>query len=96
MEVSARLSSKGQITMPRSVRDALGLHEGDRVVFRVEGDRAVLAKTADFLTLAGSVPVPVAKRGLPWSDVLRESHRARGTRQASSSPRRDARAKPPA
>ena len=37
------MSSKGQVTVPKAVRDALGLGEGDDVVFRVEGDRAVLA-----------------------------------------------------
>ena len=43
MEVSARLSSKGQVTVPRAVREALSLEEGDRLVFRVVGDHAVLA-----------------------------------------------------
>lgn len=36
MEIAARISSKGQITLPRAVREALSLHEGDQVVFRVE------------------------------------------------------------
>jgi antitoxin PrlF len=58
MDVSARLTSKGQITIPRSVREALGLGEGDHVVFRVEGRRAVLARTPDLLDLAGAVEVP--------------------------------------
>jgi AbrB family looped-hinge helix DNA binding protein len=35
----------GQVTIPRSVREALGLGDGDHVVFRVEGRRAVLART---------------------------------------------------
>ncbi|MGH8575146.1 MAG: AbrB/MazE/SpoVT family DNA-binding domain-containing protein, partial [Gammaproteobacteria bacterium] len=38
----ARLSSKGQLTVPKAVRDALELREGDQVVFRVEGRRAAL------------------------------------------------------
>lgn len=80
MEVSARLSSKGQVTVPRAVREALSLYEGDRVVFRVEGDHAVIAKTPDLLSLAGSVPVPAAKRGTPWDKVLEET---RGNRAAS-------------
>ncbi len=77
MEISARLSSKGQVTVPRAVRKALSLEEGDRLVFRVEGDHAVLARTPDLLTLAGSVSVPAAKRGTPWAEVLRETRRAR-------------------
>ena len=77
MEVSARLSSKGQVTIPRSVRDALDLATGDSVVFRVEGDRAVLARTPDLLRSAGSISVPAAKRGTAWAQVLHETRSAR-------------------
>jgi antitoxin PrlF len=49
------VSSKGQVTVPKAVRDALGIGEGDNVVFRVEGSRAVLARTPDFLSLGGGV-----------------------------------------
>jgi AbrB family looped-hinge helix DNA binding protein len=79
LEVSARLSSKGQVTVPRAVREALSLHEGDRVVFRVEGRRAILARTPDLLALAGSISVPAAKRGTPWAEVLRQTRRSRAT-----------------
>ena len=77
MDVAARLTSKGQVTIPKAVRDALGLREGDEVVFRVEGARAVLARTPDLLELAGSVPVPAAKRGVTWDDVRRQTRTAR-------------------
>ena len=77
MEVSARLSTKGQVTIPKAVREALDLEEGDRVVFRVEGRHAVLARTADLLALAGSVSVPLTKRSTPWTEVLRQARRTR-------------------
>lgn len=77
MDATARVSSKGQITIPKVVRDALGLHEGDAVVFRVEDARAIVAKTEDFLDLAGSVPVPAQKRSTAWGDVLTEVRRER-------------------
>jgi antitoxin PrlF len=77
MEVSARLTSKGQLTVPRAVREALNLAEGDRVTFRVEGDRAVLARTPDLLSLAGSVAVPASKRGTPWHQVLQATRASR-------------------
>jgi antitoxin PrlF len=77
MDVSAQLSSKGQLTVPKVVRDALGLAEGDRVVFRVEGRRAVLARTPRLLDLAGSVQVPADKRGTPWPEVRRRTRAAR-------------------
>jgi antitoxin PrlF len=34
------MTSKGQVTIPRTVREALALQEGDEVVFRVESSRA--------------------------------------------------------
>jgi antitoxin PrlF len=77
MDVAARMTSKGQVTIPRAVREALGLGEGDHVVFRVEGRRAVLARTADLLDLAGSVEVPAEKRGVAWDEVRRRSRAAR-------------------
>src|SRR6266542_4685050 len=55
MDVAARLTSKGQVTLPKVVREALGLEEGDQVVFQVEGHRVILARTADLLDLAGAV-----------------------------------------
>jgi AbrB family looped-hinge helix DNA binding protein len=76
MDVMARLSSKGQVTVPKAVRDALDLKEGDQIVFRVEGKRAALARTPDLLDLAGAVPVPAEKRGLPWSEIRRRAHAA--------------------
>lgn len=73
MDSAARMTSKGQVTIPKEVRDALGLHEGDELLFRVERSRAVLAKTPDFLELAGSVSVPASKRGTAWDEVLRRT-----------------------
>ncbi len=79
MDVPATITSKGQMTLPKSVREALGLKEGDRVLFRVLEGRAVLAKVADFLDLAGSVTVPPAKRRTPWSEVKAKTWSARAT-----------------
>lgn len=77
MDAMARMSSKGQLTVPKAVRDALDLHEGDQVVFRVEGGRAAMGRTPDLLDLAGSVPVPAGKRGTPWSEVRRRTRASR-------------------
>lgn len=70
MDVAARVTSKGQVTPPKVVRQALGLEVGDAVVFRLEGNRAVLAKSASFLDLAGSIKVPAAKRNVAWDEVV--------------------------
>lgn len=81
MEAAAKVSSKGQVTVPKVVRDALGVTEGDEIVFRVEGNRALLARTPDFLTLGASVQVPAAKRNAAWDEVIARTRAARGRRQ---------------
>lgn len=81
MDAVAKLTSKGQVTVPKAVRDALGLEEGDQVVFHVEGNRAVLARTPDFLSLAGSMAVPAAKRNVAWDDVIRKTRSTRAAKR---------------
>lgn len=82
MDAAAKVTSKGQVTVPKAVRDALGIEEGDELVFRVEGNRAILARTPQFLELASSIQVPAAKRNVAWDEVIRRtrSERARARR----------------
>lgn len=77
MDSSAKVTSKGQVTIPKPVRDALDLHEGDELIFRVERSRAVISKTPDFLELGGTVAVPADRRGTAWNEVLRRTRRER-------------------
>lgn len=75
MDVSATATSKGQVTLPKAVRDALGIREGDELLFRVHKNRAVLAKLPDFLDLkcAGAA----RKKGASWSKIKAETWRKR-------------------
>jgi antitoxin PrlF len=52
---ASRMTSKGQITVPKAVRDALGVEPGDRLAFRIEDDGRVLVEpeTVDIRTLRG-------------------------------------------
>jgi AbrB family looped-hinge helix DNA binding protein len=77
VDVPATVTSKGQVTLPKAVRDALELRAGDEVLFRVERGRAILAKVPDFLGLRASVPIPPAKRGASWSRIKAETWRTR-------------------
>jgi len=81
MDTRAKLTSKGQVTIPKSVREALELHEGDELLFRVRRGTAVLAKTPDFRELAGTVAVPSDKRGTSWNEVLRRTRSERAGRR---------------
>jgi AbrB family looped-hinge helix DNA binding protein len=42
----AKLSTKGQIVIPKAVRDRLGLEAGDSMLFAVDGDRVIVRKLA--------------------------------------------------
>ena len=77
MDAAARVTSKGQVTVPKAVRDALGIRQGDAIVFRVVGDHAVMAKTPAFLGLAGTIRVPASKRSAAWDDVRKRTREAR-------------------
>ncbi len=39
-----KVTRKGQITIPKDIRDTLGINEGDYVVVRVEGNRIIIEK----------------------------------------------------
>lgn len=38
MELKAKVTSKGQLTIPKEVRRALGVREGDSILFKVDED----------------------------------------------------------
>ena len=42
----ARVMSKGQVTIPKNVRTALGVESGDRVTFIVEGNNVRVVNSA--------------------------------------------------
>ena len=46
MLASAKLSTKGQMVIPKAVRDTLGLEAGDSMLFAVDGDRVIVRKLA--------------------------------------------------
>jgi len=67
MDTSATLTSKGQTTIPKTIRDALNLKAGDRMTFTLLPDGVVLlrVKNKSVMNLAGTLykkgrkPVPV-------------------------------------
>lgn len=76
---ASTLTSKGQLTVPKSIRDRLGLHEGDRVEFRVteDGEVVVEVATMDLLDLRGALK----SRGCRVTvEEMEEAVRKAGTR----------------
>ena len=59
----ATVTSKGQITIPTSIRKVMGLKTKDRVIFTVmpDGTTVMRAKTRDIANLAGTIRKPAKK-----------------------------------
>ena len=72
MESESTLTSKGQTTIPKEIRDGLGMRPGDRIRFTLLADGTVImrAKTRRLLDLAGSLYRKGRKR-LPVEDLSR-------------------------
>jgi AbrB family looped-hinge helix DNA binding protein len=74
------VTSKGQITIPKAVRDALGIAEKDQLLFVIEEDRAILIplRQRPVSELFAALP---ATRPFPGQQAVRETiHRELGER----------------
>jgi AbrB family looped-hinge helix DNA binding protein len=69
--MEATVAERGQITLPKAVRDALGLTKGTRLKVELDGGRIVLRKdVSDTLSkLRGRIRLPP---GVTTDDVMRE------------------------
>jgi AbrB family looped-hinge helix DNA binding protein len=59
----SRVSEKGQVTLPKAFRDALGIRAGERVAFDLEGDSIRVRRRPDRDRLAelyGSLKLPAS------------------------------------
>lgn len=57
MNADSTLTSKGQTTIPKDIRDSLGMKSGDRMTFTMLPDGTVLmrVKNKSVMSLAGSL-----------------------------------------
>jgi antitoxin PrlF len=64
------LTSKGQVTIPKEIRDELGLKPSDKIVFSLEDGHVTLRKAYPALEeVAGGIPaidVPMKE----WDDII--------------------------
>ena len=78
MEQRARVTSKGQVTIPKDVRAALGVKEGDTLVFEVENGGArvsVIRKPVSFAAYEGAWR---EGEGMTWEEINAEIRECRG------------------
>ena len=76
------VTTKGQVTIPKAIRQALGIHERDRLLFLLEGERLILIplRHRSLPELYGALP---ATRPYPGHQAIREEIRSRlGERMA--------------
>ena len=67
MPIDATLTSKGQTTIPKKIRDSLGMKPGDRMTFTLMPDATVVMRVkvksvtelAGMLQKKGQAPIPV-------------------------------------
>ncbi len=74
------LTSKGQLTLPKAIRDRLNVRPGDRVEFRLteEGEVMVEAASQDLRTLRGILKPGKVRLTL---EEMNEAVRTGGTRE---------------
>ena len=67
--MQATMTSKGQVTVPKPVREKLLLRPGDKIDFRLEDDGVHLVPvTASVTQLKGMVPKPASPVSLATMD----------------------------
>ncbi|GAB6173859.1 AbrB/MazE/SpoVT family DNA-binding domain-containing protein [Paradesulfitobacterium aromaticivorans] len=73
MEVS-RISSKGQVTIPKSIRELLNLNEGDRVAFLEDNGKVVITKASliALRELQDTLSKEAQEKGITEQDLLNE------------------------
>lgn len=83
---TSKISSKGQITLPKEVRDSLGVGIGDRVEFVFDGERTVVRPVRDevnrFLKFVGTARTPPGFDSVAWvRDMRDDEYEAEETRK---------------
>ncbi len=83
MRKDAILSAKGQVTLPKEIRDVLGLRPNDKIVFTIEDGRLILTpKNVSFSDLAGFLGTP--PNGPATLDEIEGTIASAGSQSASA------------
>jgi antitoxin PrlF len=79
---TATITSKGQITLPKQVRDRLGLEAGDRIDFVVaaDGRYSLVPVKASIRGLKGCIPAPKKPVSAEAMTRIVKQRAARGTK----------------
>lgn len=77
----AKIYKKGQVTIPRAVRDATGLAVGDPVIVEARDGEVVVRRPHGVLEF--DPPEPAERDPLPWPEARRAARAERTARRVS-------------
>lgn len=69
----ARVTSKGQVTIPKDIREALDIRDGDAVEFWIRGDELRVERIKRVEELRGSFTTPEHLKGMTWKELRRHA-----------------------
>jgi len=80
----AKIYDKGQVTIPKHVREASGLTIGDHVLIEARGGEVVIRKPSGVLEFEAPQP---RRDAPPWPEARRVARAERAARRARPDPR---------
>ena len=79
-EVLSTITSKGQVTIPKVIREQLGLKQHDRIAFVIQDDGSVQLRVPRFPSVASLAGIAgTLEHPLSWEEmraIAREDHMA--------------------
>ncbi len=69
--LTRHILAKGQIVIPKTIRDMLGINEGDEVVIEVEKDKIILLKKESVVDIFSEVCAKGSKK-ISMDEIKRE------------------------
>lgn len=69
--LTRHILAKGQVVIPKAIRDMLGINEGDEVVIEVEKDKIILLKKESVVDIFSEVCAKRSKK-ISMDEIKRE------------------------
>lgn len=75
MVYTATVTQKGQITLPKELRDKLGIRKYEKVKFDLKKDHLKITPVGDFLSFAGKFPITKGSSVLEARDAFEKRYK---------------------
>ena len=76
----ARITSKGQVTIPKEIREKLNLEKGSKIAFIEEGGRVFIENEALLTYVRAQKEISEAAKGITQEDLQNEIKQIRRNR----------------